>query len=529
MKKKLLMFCGILHAVSLLAQHPNIVIDNTGSPDEPSIAMDINNPARMVAGTNISNVYYSKDTGKTWTKILQKSTYGVWGDPVIACDTEGAFYHFHLSNPREGSWIDRIVCQKSTDGGMTWSNGSYTGLNGKKNQDKHWVAIDRKTNAIYCTWTQFDLYESRNPQDSSHIMFSKSVDGGLTWTPAKRINERGGDCLDDDDTTEGAVPTVGANGEIYVTWAGPAGLVFDRSKDGGNTWLSHDIKVADIGGGWTYDVPGIYRCNGLPITVCDTSKSAHRGTIYVNWSDQKNGENNTDVWLVKSTDGGNSWSIPQKVNDDKTNRHQFMTWMTVDQANGNLWFVYYDRRNYLTDSTDVYMACSTDGGKTFQNFKVSQTPFLPNKNVFFGDYTHVIAHNNIVRPIWTAMTPNGKKTIFTALVNTQPYIITKNLQTDSICGTVLKKTKITSFCYYKTSNRLNTIRLNLRKTATLKINLINAAGATIVTVAPQKSFPKGVNEIPIDIQNLNLPTGVYTFQVENKRGKKWATCRLEMF
>jgi hypothetical protein len=225
-----------------------------------------------------------------------------------------------------------------------------------------------------------------------------------------------GDCIDEDNTTEGAVPAIGPNGEVYVAWAGPAGLVFDRSTDGGNTWLSQDIFVSAIPGGWDFAIPGIYRANGLPITTCDLSGGPNHGTIYINWTDQRNGITDTDVWLVKSVDGGNTWSAPIKVNDDTSNRQQFFTWMTLDQATGELWFVFYDRRNYNDTRTDVYMARSADGGNTFQNFKISDTPFIPTPGVFFGDYTNVTAHNNVVRPIWTRL-HNGSLTLWTAIID----------------------------------------------------------------------------------------------------------------
>ena len=61
-------------------------------------------------------------------------------------------------------------------------------------------------------------------------------------------------------------------------------------------------------GGWDYDIPGINRCNGLPITVCDLSGGSNHGTIYINWTDQRNGTDDTDVWLAKSTDGGDTWT-----------------------------------------------------------------------------------------------------------------------------------------------------------------------------------------------------------------------------
>jgi len=91
--------------------------------------------------------------------------------------------------------------------------------------------------------------------------------------------------------------------------------------------------------------------------------------------------------------------------------------MTIDQTTGYLYFVFYDRRNYTNNNTDVYMAISKDGGNTFTNFKVSESPFLPNAGVFFGDYNNVTAHNGIVRPIWTRLV-GGSLSIWTALVDT---------------------------------------------------------------------------------------------------------------
>jgi hypothetical protein len=251
--------------------HTNINISDKNDPNEPSICIDPKNPQYMVAGSNIANIYTSQDTGRTWRITTQNSSFGVWGDPVFEVDTAGNFYHFHLSNPEYGNWIDRIVCQKSTDHGRKWNNGSYTGLNGKKAQDKHWVDIDRRTNKIYMTWTQFDKYDSKNPKDRSNILFSKSVDGGETWSSAAKINQKDGDCLDSDNTVEGAVPAVGPNGEIYVAWAGPDGIRFDRSLDEGKSWLKKDRLVSNNPGGWEFDIPGINRCNGLPITSCDNS------------------------------------------------------------------------------------------------------------------------------------------------------------------------------------------------------------------------------------------------------------------
>jgi hypothetical protein len=276
------------------------------------------------------------------------------------------------------------------------------------------------------TWTQFDRYGSSASTDSTVILFSKSTDAGESWSNVLRINKKAGDCVDEDNTVEGAVPCTGPNGEIYTSWSGPLGLVFDKSIDGGTTWLPDDKFVTDQPGGWDYAIPGIYRANGLPVTSCDVSNGPYRGNIYINWTDQRNGTLDTDVWMIKSTDGGNTWGTVKRVNDDPPGKQQFFTWMTIDQVTGHLYFVFYDRRNYTGNQTDVYMAKSTDGGETFTNFKVSESPFTPSSSTFFGDYTNITAHAGIVRPIWARL--SGSMSIYTAIVDFPTGIVKINTQ-----------------------------------------------------------------------------------------------------
>ena len=114
--------------------------------------------------------------------------------------------------------------------------------------------------------------------------------------------------------------------------------MFNRSLDQGLTWLTNEIPIDPMPSGWDYAVPGIYRANGLPVTVCDVSGGPNNGTIYVNWSDQRNGASNTDVFLAKSSDGGKTWTAPVKVNNDHSNRQQVFTCLSSDQTNGIIYF-----------------------------------------------------------------------------------------------------------------------------------------------------------------------------------------------
>ncbi len=421
MRLFLLIGCVSLLELALQAQPiknipiPPVAVQYPYNECEPSIAINPRNPNEITAGTVLQGYHVSTDGGHTWKSSVLKSPYGVYGDPVLQYDQTGRLYYFHLSDYNKTSHLDRIVCQVSDRPGK-FSKGSFPKPNGTKVQDKHWVVIDPKTNVLYMTWTQFDAYDSADPKDTSIIVFSKSTDRGLSWTDPIRISKYGGDCLDGDNTVEGAVPALGPNGEIFVCWTGPRGIMFQKSTDGGLTWLSEERKLADHVGGWDIQIPGIYRANGFPFLMSDMSGGPHNGTLYLNWCDQRNGADNTDVWLIKSTDAGQTWSEPMQVNQDKDPRHQFLTSMAIDQVRGDLHFVYYDRRRFKDNRTDVVWATSTDGGQTFKEQRISNQPFVPNPMVFFGDYLGIAAHNGRIRPIWPRM-DNNKITLWVGLID----------------------------------------------------------------------------------------------------------------
>jgi len=504
MKKYFLTLTSIFLLSSVFAQHTNIMIGNTGDPEEPSIMINPKNTNEMVAGANINLYYISKDAGHTWTEGTLTSTYGVWGDPCIFVDTTGSFYFVHLSNPPTGNWIDRIVCQKADSIDGNWSDGTFTGLNGAKAQDKAWTIVDRNKNIIYMTWTQFDVYGDTTSADSSIILFSRSVDGGQTWITPKRINKIAGDCVDSDSTTEGAVPAVGPEGEVYVAWAGPEGLLFDKSLDSGKTWLDQDIFVGDIPGGWDYMVPGIQRCNGLPITVCDLSGGPNNGTIYINWSDQRNGTTDTDIWLVKSTDGGNTWTAPKRVNDDAPGKQQFFTWMCIDQKTGYLWFVFYDRRNSSANQTDVYIAVSKDGGETFANYKINTTTFTPNAGVFFGDYTNISAYNNVVRPVWSEYSA-GNLSLWTAIVDTTILGVDDNkVDLDDLSLDQNNPNPFVENTY---------IGFKLHRPATVTLKVYDIFGREIATLINNEKYNAGKYIRHFDASQYQLSSGTYYFSL----------------
>ncbi len=481
-------------------QHLNVRVDNpdlVSSPNEPSIMINPKNPNQIMAASNLDYYYTSEDGGYTWeSHQLSSVSNGVWGDPCIIVDTAQAFYFMHLANPPGGNWIDRIVCQKTNDFGESWPVDTFTGLNGAKAQDKEWAVVDRSNNNIYMTWTQFDDYGSASPSDSSAIMFSKTTDGGASWSEAMRINQKAGNCIDSDSTVEGAVPAIGPEGQVYVAWSGPEGIVFDKSYDQGETWLDEDIPVDSHPTGWDYDIPGIYRANGLPVTTCDTSQSPNRGTIYINWSDQRNGEDDTDIWLARSTDEGESWSNPIRVNNDAPGNQQFFTWMTIDQSNGNLYFVFYDRRGLDGLATNVYMAMSEDGGETFYNYKINDEPFIAYSGYFFGDYSNISAYDDVIRPIWAES--NNNMEIHTAIIN--PLALN---QPNPVMPIASVKVFPNPF-----SQRI-IVTLENNSATNLSVKLFSMDGKEISTLMKKQNISAGEHTLEFDAPYEILSTGVY--------------------
>ncbi len=111
--------------------------------------------------------------------------------------------------------------------------------------------------------------------------------------------------------------------------------------------------------------------------------------------------------MIRSTDGGTSWSTPVRVNQDAPglgNEHYF-PWITCDPETGDLSVIFYDDRNVSSTQCEVYCANSTDGGTTWTDFKVSDVSFTPTSipglaDGYMGDYLGIAARDGMVYPVW---------------------------------------------------------------------------------------------------------------------------------
>jgi hypothetical protein len=289
------------------------------------------------------------------------------------------------------------------------------GNNPPKDQRSAWPSVHPKKPILYLAWTQFDTFGLSDANCHSNLQYSISTNAGSKWSKPVQVNQTPGDCTGGDNAIEGGMVAVGLDGRIYLTWANQGIIFFDRSYDGGEMWLSNDIAIAKQYSGWSMKVPGYKSVSGRPVLVMDNSTSRAHGSLYVTYADQVNGEEDTDIWLLRSTNKGDVWTKPVRINADKPGTHQYMPWMTVDQVTGNIYVVYYSRGAYTDNQTDVYMAYSWDGGNTFKEVKLSETPFVPTETATSNQQINIAAYDGVIVPVWTRM-DNGKSSVWTTII-----------------------------------------------------------------------------------------------------------------
>ena len=446
----------LLCAASLLAQplppapkaHVADITPKAGYFNEPAIAVNPANPQQLVVAWQVkASVAYSTDGGQTWTTAegTAPKDYRVSGDVSLAYDSAGhallcyiAFDKLGTTNYwAQGATRNGIFVRRSLDGGKTWEADASTVIAHNSDpgipfEDKPWIVADTSgphAGNIYVGWTQFTLA-------ASDLLFSRSTDGGKSWSKPIKLNSAPGLPRDDNGALEGFHAVAGPDGTLYAIWADRDGIMMAVSHDGGQTF-SKDRRVINAGPAY-FGITGVSRSNGFPQIGLDprsgierekdprsgiggnkvTRTTAHNskqgGNLYVSWSDYTNGD--VDVFVASSADFGHTWSAPVRVNNDPLHNgnDQFFQWMAVDPRTGAVNLVFYDRR---TDNkaTTVTLARSTDGGKTFNNYTLDGEAFDAEGD-FLGDYLAITALGNKAFAAWAhqtseeAKSERGKKT-----------------------------------------------------------------------------------------------------------------------
>jgi hypothetical protein len=393
----------------------------TGS--EPAIAINPFNPNQVV-GVAGRWAAFSTDGGRTFTPVQPAGEGGRGGgDPSLAFDDKGNVFFSFLSILKNGLpsyWghgpgANGIWVRRSPDGGKTWDKEPVEVMAWKgdepdiKLEDMPRIWSDTQPKSpyrgnLYVAWIEWQL-------EQSIVLFSRSTDAGKTWSKPQRISTKAGWPRDDNGSVVGIIGTVAPDGTQYVVWNEGLNITLAISRDGGKTFdPSHPIF--DVGPpyfGGTGGPPGVSRTMGFPQIGVDARPGGGGTTLYVTWSDFRNGD--VDVFISRSSDQGRTWTPAMRVNDDPVHdgADQFFQWMAVDPKDGSVNVQFYDRRDDPANrKTRVTLARSTDGGKTFTNYAWSDEPFAT-ENAFLGDYEWLTAFDGRVYGIWAEGAPEGYK------------------------------------------------------------------------------------------------------------------------
>jgi hypothetical protein len=402
------------------APHRHIVTispaDTRGN--EPSIAVNPNNPQQVVAVFQPAAVAYSTDGGQTFALADLPLVEG-WrggGDVSVTFDNKGCVYLSTLHFDKLGSasyWAhgagrNGIFVHRSADGGKTWDKDAATVKAFQGNEpniqweDMPRVFADARPHSpyagnVYVGWIEWQL-------DQSIILFTRSTDGGKTFAQPMRISTHAGLPRDDNGGLVGFVGVVGTDGTISAVWNDGETITFTQSHDGGRTFTPSRavVDVAPPYFGGAGGIPGVSRAMGFPQIGVGRPKGKQAAPLYVAWSDYRNGD--IDVFCASSADDGRTWSKPVRVNSDPIHDgiDQFFQWMTVDPVTGDVYVQFYDRRDDPANrKTGFTLARSTDGGETFVNYAWAERPFESQQPAFLGDYTWLAAYDRKVYGAWT--------------------------------------------------------------------------------------------------------------------------------
>ncbi len=177
---------------------PNVVTnqDHTFLPqNEPAIAVDPDNPDRLVASSNDyrfalesdskCGAYASTDGGRSWHDVgngTMPLPLTAGSDPSVAFAPNGTAYWSCVSFDRATSATALVVARSSNLSTITTLSPITQTTNGDTVfNDKPYMTIDNGARSpfrgrVYVTWTHFDL-------TGSPIFISSSSNGGTTWTP----------------------------------------------------------------------------------------------------------------------------------------------------------------------------------------------------------------------------------------------------------------------------------------------------------------------------------------------------------
>jgi hypothetical protein len=289
-------------------------------PNDKSIVLNSNNSTQNPVGTLYgANDFFTFDQGETWGGEVYGAGENNSGDPTTSISLDGRWFVNYIDG---GGNYGGMGISYSDDQGQTWTP-VFIASNPGSLADKNHMWIDNSPSSdyegnLYVAWTDF------GGSNNNDIVISRSTDAGESWSPKVNISQ----AVNAGNHCQGVNISTGPNGEVYVVWAIYDGWPQDekaigmaRSLDGGETWEPAVRIIDDIRGIRNSEVPQNMRVNAFPAAAVDCSSGSSRGNVYVVWTNigvpGENTGNDRDVYLIRSTDDGDSWSEPIRVNQDE--------------------------------------------------------------------------------------------------------------------------------------------------------------------------------------------------------------------
>ena len=260
-------------------------------------------------------------------------------------------------------WMDRfedkvseILFSKSADGGETFSEPQRISDKSSFASDSQIAGNDEN---IFVTWIEGSFREW-------DIFFSKSTDSGETFSEPQNISNS---------IVSADQPYIITDGNnIFVAWSDSSSdtdrIFFSKSADGGETFSA----PLDISGGFEYsDSPSI---------------ATDGKNIFVIWNYHTVG-NDPDILFSKSADGGETFSEPKNI----SNSREYSSSSHIETVGNNIFVIWSDSDS---KNGNVFLSKSTDSGETF-----SEPQNISNNDKGFADGNSMTTDGEEVFVTWT--------------------------------------------------------------------------------------------------------------------------------
>ena len=400
----------------------------------PDFVADPANPLIIVGSyvelrTRRCGLVRTTDGGQTWTRLdpansnpslssypnCNSSARGTFEDQV-AFGRNGAIYMALTGWDAQDGGLGSnpsILVSKSTDLGNTWqpivarNNRGKTDTAQEADRPVTGIAVDSKSgpaDIVYVTASRRSPgFTAPNAAPNQPIIMV-STDGGKTFADpvdmedswAKDPKNITGTIPDDKKIPNNVsgfnpIATVANNGTFYSLWERRTSNVtpspnfayyVSKSTDHGKTWTTSQVAPFDYH-------------TGSFVTVTWGPSGGPQGTLHAvaNGTEDPTVANYADVYYYNSTDGGKTWSPRKNVTDDDAKLLLNQSFPNVAVApDGRVEMAWFDTRNDPgTRGNDVYLATSTDNGKTWsKNVRVSDQ-LIDRKIGVFGNNADVNA------------------------------------------------------------------------------------------------------------------------------------------